>query len=112
MLSLTNDERRVILFLVFVALLGLGVNFIVKQFTPTKSLAYFSDRLGKINLNTADKKLLMSISRIGEKFAQRIIELRENQGNFSSIEELKNIKGITGVKFDKIKDYLIVDNEG
>ena len=111
MLSLTNDERRVILFLVFVALLGLGVNFIVKQFTPTKSLAYFSDRLGKINLNTADKKLLMSVSGIGENLAQRIIEFRDAQGGFSSIEELKSIKGITEAKFNKIKDYLIADNE-
>ncbi len=112
MFSLTNDERRVILFLVFVALLGLGVNFIVKQFTPTKSLACFSDKLGRVNLNTADKKLLIGVSGIGEKLAQRIIEFRDKQGGFGGIEELKNIKGITEGKFDQIKDYLIADNEG
>ncbi len=111
MLSLTNDERRVILFLTVVALLGLGVNFLLKEFAPTKSLVCFSDKLGKINLNTADKKLLMSVSGIGEKFAQRIIELRDSQGGFSNIEELKNMKGITEAKFNQIKDYLIVDNE-
>jgi len=112
MFNLTHDERRVILFLALVALSGLGVNFVVKQFTPVKSLACFSENLGKINLNTADKKLLMSISGIGEKFAQRIIELRDSQGGFNSIEDIKNIKGITDAKFNKIKDYLIADNEG
>ena len=111
MLSLTQEERKVILFLSVIALLGAGANFLAKQFAPTKSLACFSDKLGRVNLNTADKKLLMSVSGIGENLAQRIIEFRDAQGGFSSIEELKSIKGITEAKFNKIKDYLIADNE-
>lgn len=109
MLNLSNDERRVILFLTTVALLGLGVNLLAKQFAPGESLTCFSDKLGKVNLNTADKKLLIGISGIGEKLAQRIIEFRDKQGGFSGIEELKNIKGITEAKFNQIKDYLIAE---
>jgi competence ComEA-like helix-hairpin-helix protein len=109
MFSLTRDERKVIIFLAILFFFGLGINFMVKQFTPAKSLAYFSDKMGKINLNTADKKLLMSISGVGEKLSQRIIELRDNQGGFSNLEELKGIKGITETKFSKIKDYLIAE---
>ena len=90
-------------------MLGLGVNFVVKQFTPEKTLAYFSDKMGKINLNTADKKILMSISGIGDKLSERVLEFRDSQGYFNSLEELKGIKGITEAKFNKIKDYLIVE---
>jgi competence protein ComEA len=107
MLSLTNDERRVILFLAFVFLAGLGINFASKQFAPQKTPASFSEDLWKINLNTADKKLLMSISGIGEKLSRRIIDFRESNKGFSSVEELRGIKGITEAKFDKIKGYLI-----
>jgi competence protein ComEA len=81
----------------------------VKEFSPTRRLVYFSERMGKINLNTADKKLLMSISGIGERLAERIIEFRDSQGFFNGIEELNGIKGITEAKFSKIKDYLIVE---
>ena len=109
MLNLSNDERKVILFLTTVALLGLGVNLLAKQFGPERSLASFSENLGKINLNKADKKLLIGISGIGEKLAQRIIEFRDKQGGFSGIEELKNIKGITETKLNQIKDYLIAE---
>ncbi len=109
MLNLTNDERKVIIFLAVVFSLGSGVNFVVKQLTPTKTLAYFSDRMGRINLNTADKKLLMSISGIGEGLSERVIEFRDSQGSFNSLEELRGIKGITEAKFSKIKDYLIVE---
>lgn len=107
MLSLTCEERKVIMFLAAIFLLGLGINFTVKQFTPAKNLSCFSDKIGKINLNTADKKLLMSVSGIGEKLSERIIEIRSSQGSFGSIEDLKSIKGITESKFGKIKDYLI-----
>ena len=108
MFSLTNDERRVILFLTTVALLGLGVNFLAKQFAPAKSLACFSENLGKVNLNTADKKLLIGISGIGEKLAGRIIVYRREHAGFSDVDELKAIKGITDSKFAKIKEYLTV----
>lgn len=109
MFNLTQDERKVIIFLAVIFLLGLGVNFMVKGLNPAKTLVYFSDKLGKINLNTADKDLLMNISGIGEKLSQRIIEFRDNRGGFSDIEELRGIKGISEAKFNKIKDYLIVE---
>jgi len=106
MFDLTNDERKVILFLAFVFLLGLGVNFSSKRFMPKKTPASFNENLGRVNLNTAEQKLLMSIPGIGEKLSQRIIDLRESIGGFGNVEEIKKIKGVTEAKFDKIKDYL------
>jgi len=106
-MNLTQEERKVIVFLLIVALIGIGADFLSKQLIPRKSLAGFSEDLGKIDLNNADKKLLMSISGIGEKIAQRIIDHRDKE-RFNSIEELRNIKGVTKTRFERIKDYLIV----
>ena len=108
MLNLTSDERKVVLFMAFVFLSGLGINFTIKQFSPQKTISSFSLDLGKINLNTADKKLLMSMPGIGEKLSQRIIDYRNLKGGFNSIEELRSIDGIIDKKFERIKDVVIV----
>lgn len=108
MLNLTQEERKVILFLAAIALLGVGSNFLVKQLSTAKNIASFSRDLGKINLNSADKKLLMQVSGIGEKLAERIIDYRDQREGFSYIDELKDIKGISEPKFLKIKEYLAV----
>ncbi|MCI8575623.1 MAG: hypothetical protein HFI09_04050 [Bacilli bacterium] len=59
----------------------------------------------KINLNTATKEILMNIPNIGEKKAESIIEYRTEKGQFSKIEELKEISGIGESIYEKIKDY-------
>lgn len=60
-----------------------------------------------VNLNTATKEELMSLSNIGESKADLIIEYR-NKSKFKSIEELKNVKGIGDSIYDKIKDFIKV----
>lgn len=59
---------------------------------------------GKVNLNTAAKDELMTLSGIGEVKAEAIIRYREEKGGFSSIEELKEIEGIKDGVFHKVKD--------
>ena len=108
MINLTQDERKVVLFLAVVALVGVGVNFLVKQFSPEKGIVSFSADLGRVNLNSADKKTLMGISGIGEKLAQRILDYRDKREGFNNADELMGIKGINQSKFAKIKEYLLV----
>jgi len=62
-----------------------------------------------ININTADKEELMSISGIGEVKATSIIAYREKNGKFNAIEELMNIPGIKEGLFSQIS-YMIVAN--
>lgn len=64
---------------------------------------------GRININTASMELLETLPGIGESKARSIIEYREEHGDFSNIEEIKNISGIKDGVYDKIKDYICVD---
>jgi competence ComEA-like helix-hairpin-helix protein len=108
MLNLTRDERQVILFLITIALLGAGINFLIKRYSSLKTVISLEQNIGKIDLNKADKEILMSIVGIGEKLAQRILEYRRENGDFSELEELKKIKGISAYRFDKLKDSIYV----
>ncbi len=59
---------------------------------------------GKININTATKEELMTLSGVGEAKAQSIIEYREANGAFQAIEDIMQISGIKEGLFYKIKD--------
>ena len=65
-------------------------------------------RSGKINLNTATKEQLMTLSGIGESKAQSILDYRQENGTFSKTEDIMNIPGIKQGVYDKIKDHISV----
>ncbi len=60
-----------------------------------------------VNINTATKEELMSVSGIGASKADAIIIYRMDNP-FSSIEDIKNVSGIGDALFAKIKDYITV----
>ncbi|HSW54980.1 MAG TPA: ComEA family DNA-binding protein [Ignavibacteriaceae bacterium] len=62
-----------------------------------------------INLNTAGINELVKLPGIGEKTAEKIIQLRTERGKFKRLEELMDVKGIGEVKFNKIKKFLYID---
>lgn len=62
----------------------------------------------KINLNTATVDDLSSLEGIGESKAKAIIDYREKNGGFKSIEEIKNVSGIGDKAFEKIKDVISI----
>ena len=62
-----------------------------------------------ININKAGINQLISLPGIGEKTAQKIVLLREERGEFKMLEELKDVKGIGEVKFNKIKKFLYIE---
>lgn len=64
---------------------------------------------GKININTARKEELVRLSGIGEKIAQRIIDYRDEHGEFTAVEELMLVKGIGSNTLDEIRDKICVE---
>ena len=62
----------------------------------------------KVNINTAGKEELMTLTGIGEAKADDILKYREEHGSFGSIEELMQINGIKEGVFNKIKDDITI----
>ncbi len=63
---------------------------------------------GKVNLNTATLAELMTLSGIGESKAQSILDYRNKNGAFSSVEEIMNVDGIKEGLYNRIKDSIRV----
>lgn len=62
----------------------------------------------KININTATKEELKSLPGVGEVTAQKIIDYREKNGEFSSIDEITEIDRIGDKTLEKFKDKIDV----
>ncbi|HPD61146.1 MAG TPA: helix-hairpin-helix domain-containing protein [Thermodesulfobacteriota bacterium] len=64
-----------------------------------------------INLNTATADDLSSLPGIGPHIAEEVVSFRKTRGRFSTIEDLKTVKGIGEKRFKKIEKYLTVTTE-
>lgn len=62
----------------------------------------------KVNINTATQSELENLPGVGEAIASRIIEYRQQNGKFSKVEDLQNVKGIGDAKFNNMKEYVMV----
>lgn len=62
----------------------------------------------KININTASVQELDTLNGIGEAKAKAIFEYRNSNGNFSKIEDIMNVSGISETLFEKIKAFITV----
>jgi len=61
-----------------------------------------------VNINEATQTELETLPGIGPSTALKIIKYREENGNYSSIEDIKNVNGIGDSKFNNIKDLICV----
>lgn len=62
----------------------------------------------KVNINTASKEELKTLSGIGDGLAEAIISYREENNGFNEIEDIKNVSRIGDKTFEKFKDKIIV----
>lgn len=62
-----------------------------------------------ININTATPEEQQSLSGIGETRAKAIIEYREKNGKFQTIEDIKNVSGIGDSTFENIQNDITVN---
>lgn len=61
-----------------------------------------------VNINTATQTELETLPGIGPSTALKIINYRNENGKFSSIDEIKNVSGIGDSKFENIKKYITI----
>ncbi len=63
---------------------------------------------GSININKATEAELDTLPGIGPSLASKIVEYREQNGKFSTIEDIKNVTGIGESKYESIKDFICI----
>lgn len=73
---------------------------------PTNMGLDNSNKDGKVNLNKATIEELKSLDGIGDAKAKSIIEYRDSNNGFKSIDDLKNVKGIGEKIFESLKDKI------
>jgi len=66
---------------------------------------------GVVNINSANTEQLQMLPRVGPALAGRIIEFREANGAFRSVDEIVAVKGIGERSFAKLEPYLVTDGE-
>jgi competence ComEA-like helix-hairpin-helix protein len=131
-LALTKTERNVILFLVTTMIIGAAIRLYQTTFPALPQFDYHAsdstfavlsaasedsvsvvptsvttgEESEKLNINTATKQQLMDLPGIGEVTAERILKYREEIGKFSTIEDLRAIKGISKNKLERLSPMI------
>ncbi len=110
MISLTNQERKIFIFLMLLFLLGFGLSYYKKSQGPSTCLllgVFPQNPVRKpLDINNATREELIALPGIAEVTADAIIAYRLDHGYFSGVDELKNIKGISDKKLESLKKYL------
>jgi competence protein ComEA len=62
-----------------------------------------------VNINTADVAQLDTLPGIGPSTAEKIVEYRDTNGPFATIDEIMSVSGIGPAKFEQIQTFITVD---
>ena len=62
-----------------------------------------------VNLNTATLDELSASPACGPEFAAKIVEYRENIGDFTSYDELKELEGVTDTMIKKLSEGFVIE---
>ena len=65
----------------------------------------------KTDINTADVQQQQRLPGIGPVLAQRIVDWREENGNYVIAEDLLAVEGIGAAKLDEIRDLITIQEE-
>ena len=109
MLNLTKYEKYILIFLLFIGLLGVGLLYGKKSIVADSVDMPRIEEISIVNINTATEDELVSLKGIGPALAARIIEYRRENGNFGEKEDLEKVKGIGPSKLEKIIDSICIE---
>lgn len=64
-----------------------------------------------LDLNSATEEQLKFIPRVGDVMAQRIVQYRAVLGGYTSLEQLRDIKGVGESTYEQLYAYLFLPQE-
>lgn len=121
MYEATLEQKRIVILILGLLVFGLGLNWIKKNSSPCLSQVSniqeeqnlpirhpekIYQRKKIVSINKASELDLKTIPGIGPVLAGRIVEHRQQYGDFQNIEELTQVKGIGPKKLQKISTYI------
>lgn len=114
---------KAVIFLVILILVGTGF-WGVRRFAPAIFLGkpdlivdpdgerqqsrVIPDKPALLNINTASAEELQTLPNIGAGMAQRIVDYRSQNGNFTSVDALQKVKGIGVKTLEKLRPFVDV----
>ncbi len=63
---------------------------------------------GQININKASVEELVQLPRVGPKVAERIVEYRNQNGGFKTVDDLKGVQGIGDKVMEQLRPHVTV----
>jgi competence ComEA-like helix-hairpin-helix protein len=105
MFYLTPQERKFVVIIMIVFTVGAAVQLLFRRDIAPMRWAK-SVRNFKININTARADQLQMLPGIGATLAQRILDYRNDNGSFKTLEGLLDVDGLTAKRFGRIKELI------
>jgi len=123
MLEASAGERKTVIFVIALLMLGLGLSWIKNNLPQVSArIIHFDDRDNMpashtphalhtnqkcaISINEATIEELTSLPGVGSVIARRIVEYRQKHGPFQSFDALLSVKGIGREKLRRIRPYI------
>ncbi len=109
MFVFTKQERTVLFLFALTVFCGSILHYAFKKYPTLHDAVNLidSDKMyAKVNINTGSMEELVDIPYIGEYTAANIIRYRRDHGPFTSIEQIKKVKGIREKNYKKFYPYL------
>lgn len=121
----TTQERTVVIILASLFMLGMAVKVTKEHYnTGTDQITLIGsnadvvnfyaglddiESAGKVDINSAGIDELKSLPGIGEKTAEKIINKRNELGEFNALEDLMLVPGIGNKTFEKLLSYIQIN---
>jgi len=62
----------------------------------------------RVNINTADVKSLMTLTGVGRKVAEKIVEYRESRGPFKKADEIRKVEGVGNGVWERNRERIVI----
>jgi competence ComEA-like helix-hairpin-helix protein len=85
------------------------VFFVVTTGFVARAASQFGlESAGVININIATEDQLKMLPLINDQLAKAIIEYRNSNGPFDSVDQLENVRGVTKEKLEELRPWLVI----